>query len=218
MNIDVLDYGYVKYIDHMGTDITPAEAARMSYGAKARGWDEGDGKLIKRLLRDKHTSPFEFNEIVFEIQAPIFVARQMVRHRTANWSEFSMRYADASKVSGQIQYYTPAKWPRGSRSSTSGTEDNDTVLSQRYEHTMREAIACYNDLLVKGATKEQARIVLPTSVYTKWRWKIDFHNLSNFFRLRLADDAQYETREYAKAIYSITEQVWPKLVEASGQV
>lgn len=215
MEISVLDHGFVKYIDHMGTDITPAECARMSYDAKARGWDEGDGKLIQRLLRDGHTSPFEFNEIAFEVQAPIFVARQLVRHRTANWSEFSMRYADAGKLAGEILYYIPASF-RGqsglnAQLSLASAAIDEPVVRARYTHSVREAIGAYNDLIIAGVAREQARAVLPTCVYTKWRMKMDFHNLVKMLHLRLADDAQYETRLYAQAMRDITISIWPQL-------
>lgn len=215
MEIKVLDSGYVRYIDHMGTDITPAESARMSYGTAARGWDNGDGRLIERLLRDRHTSTFEFNEIAFEIQAPIFVARQMVRHRTANWSEFSMRYADANKLG--LEIYTPEQW----RANTSLTNRQSSGLSPyldsatigaRYRHACNELRGAYNDLIVAGVAREQARLILPVATYTKWRWKMDFHNLSHFLNLRLAEDAQWETQQYAQAIKSITATVWPRLM------
>jgi thymidylate synthase (FAD) len=212
--VDVLDHGYVKLIDSMGTDITPAESARRSYGATARGWDEGDGKLIERLLRDGHTSPFEFNEIVLEMQAPIFVARQLVRHRTASWSEFSMRYADASRVSGQILFYTPDQFRLQSginaQLSYAGTLD-ESVVKARYRAAVREALGAYNDLIVAGVAREQARAVLPTCVYTKWRWKQDFHNLTKMLKLRNAPDAQYETQLYAQAVREIALSVWPQL-------
>ena len=213
----VLDHGYVQYIDHMGTDITPAESARMSYGAKARGWDNGDGKLIKRLLRDGHTSPFEFNEIAFEIQAPIFVARQMVRHRTANWSEFSMRYADASKLSGDdILFYTPTEWRRANpQLELFESTPNSPTVSQDYAFAMRNCIETYQHLVSQGVSNELARMVLPTSVYTRWRWKIDYHNLVKFLKLRQDSDAQWEMQQYANAIKAVTAQVWPKLIEAN---
>ena len=213
----VLDHGYVLYIDSMGTDITPAESARMSYGAKGRGWDNGDGKLIKRLLRDGHTSPFEFNEIAFEIQAPIFVARQMVRHRTANWSEFSMRYADASKLSSDdILFYTPTEWRRAHpQLELFGPTTDSGTVSQDYAFAMRNCIETYKGLVAQGVSNELARLVLPASVYTRWRWKMDYHNLMKFLKLRQASDAQWETQRYANAIAKVTSQVWPRLMELS---
>lgn len=213
----VLDHGYVLYKDHMGTDITPAESARMSYGAKGRGWDNGDGKLIRRLLRDGHTSPFEFNEIHFEIQAPIFVARQMVRHRTANWSEFSMRYADANKLDeGGISFYTPQQWrPAHTQLELFGAETSSLTFSQDYAFAMRNCIETYNSLISQGVSNELARMVLPTSVYTRWRWKMDYHNLMKFLKLRQASDAQWEMQQYANAIAKVTAQVWPRLMEVN---
>ena len=215
MKIDVLDHGYVQLVNHMGTDITPAESARMSYGASARGWDEGDGKLIQRLLRDGHTSPFEFNVIVYEIQAPIFVARQLVRHRTASWSEFSMRYADANKLGGKILVYTPDWRTQSSdNAQVSVSWDHDgSIISERYKAAVQQSVAAYNDLIVAGVAREQARMILPTSVYTKWRMKMDFHNLTKMLKLRNAPDAQWETQQYAKAMQEIALQVWPKLGE-----
>ena len=213
--IKVLDHGYVKLIDKMGDDCTPAESARLSYVGTRRGWDEGDGRLTKRLLRDRHTSPFEFNEIVFEIQAPIFIARQMVRHRTANWSEFSMRYSDADKLAGEIHIYAPSQWK--SDSSVEG-ESRLAELAFEYRAHAERARWLYRQLVEQGVAKETARIVLPVSTYTRWKWKMDFHNLNHFLRLRTAMDAQPEMREYANAIKELTGQVWPRLVEASENV
>ena len=213
--IKVLDHGYVKLIDKMGDDCTQAESARLSYAGTRRGWDEGDGRLTKRLLKDKHTSPFEFNEIVFEIQAPIFIARQMVRHRTANWSEFSMRYSDAGKLAEEILIYSPANW-HGNDSSESSTRVAE--LAFEYRAHIERSRWLYRQLVEQGVAKETARIVLPVSTYTRWKWKMDFHNLNHFLRLRTAMDAQPEMREYANAIKELTKQVWPRLVEASENV
>ena len=212
LEIKVLDHGYVKLIDKMGDDCTPAESARLSYAGSRRGWDEGDGRLTKRLLKDRHTSPFEFNEIVFEIQAPIFIARQMVRHRTANWSEFSMRYSDASKLDEEILIYSPANW-YGNDSDESSTRVAE--LAFEYRAHIERSRWLYRQLVEQGVAKEEARIVLPVSTYTRWKWKMDFHNLNHFLRLRTAMDAQREMREYANAIKELTSQVWPRLVEAS---
>ena len=212
LEIKVLDHGYVKLIDKMGDDCTPAESARLSYAGSRRGWDEGDGRLTKRLLKDRHTSPFEFNEIVFEIQAPIFIARQMVRHRTANWSEFSMRYSDASKLDEEILIYSPANW-YGNDSDESSTRVAE--LAFEYRAHIERSRWLYRQLVEQGVAKEEARIVLPVSTYTRWKWKMDFHNLNHFLRLRTAMDAQPEMREYANAIKELTKQVWPRLVEAS---
>ena len=213
--IKVLDHGYVKLIDKMGDDCTPAESARLSYAGTRREWDEGDGRLTKRLLKDRHTSPFEFNEIVFEIQAPIFIARQMVRHRTANWSEFSMRYSDASKLAEEILIYSPANW-HGNDSDESSTRVAE--LTFEYRAHIERSRWLYRQLVEQGVAKETARIVLPVSTYTRWKWKMDFHNLNHFLKLRTAMDAQSEMREYANAIKELTAQVWPRLVEASEQV
>lgn len=214
--INVLDHGYVELVDHMGTDLTPAETARMSYGAKPRGWDWGDGRLTRRLLTDRHTSPFEFNEAVFEIQAPIFVARQWVRHRTANWSEFSMRYAEAERLSGdEVLYYTPNEWRRQSDADKQASVPAPLrrVPRATYEMGMKRAIAAYEILLGAGVAREQARMVLPVSVYTRWRWKLDFHNLDHFLRLRMDEHAQWEMQEYARAVEALLKTIWPRLMK-----
>ena len=218
LEIKVLDHGYVKLIDKMGDDCTPAESARLSYAGTRRGWDEGDGRLTKRLLKDRHTSPFEFNEIVFEIQAPIFIARQMVRHRTANWSEFSMRYSDASKLGSEILIYAPSSWEHSGSMEERPQEGRLAELAFEYRAHAERARWLYRQLVENGVAKETARIVLPVSTYTRWKWKMDFHNLNHFLKLRTAMDAQPEMREYANAIKDLTKQIWPRLVEASEQV
>ena len=220
--INVLDHGYVELVDHMGDDLTPAETARMSYGAKPRGWDEGDGRLTRRLLTDRHTSPFEFNEAVFEIQAPIFVARQWVRHRTANWSEFSMRYAEAERLSGdEVLFYTPSAWSYQGQANKQGSgppiKEVGRAFTSSYEQRCREAIDTYHYLLGHGVAREQARMVLPVSVYTRWRWKLDFHNLDHFLRLRMDEHAQWEMQEYARAVEALLRTIWPKLMELRSE-
>ena len=220
--INVLDHGYVELVDHMGTDLTPAETARMSYGAKPRGWEEGDGRLTRRLLTDRHTSPFEFNEAVFEIQAPIFVARQWVRHRTANWSEFSMRYAEAERLSGdEVLFYTPQTWSyqgqANKQSSGPPIKEVGRAFTSVYEDRTKAAIDAYHYLLGHGVAREQARMVLPVSVYTRWRWKLDFHNLDHFLRLRMDEHAQWEMQEYARAVESLLKTIWPRLMELRSE-
>lgn len=195
----VLDHGYIQYIDSFGTDACIADAARVSYAQNTKKTDnEG---LIRYLMRHKHTSPFEMVEVKFQIRMPIFVARQWIRHRTANVNEVSGRYSKLDKL-----YYNPQLFKKQSTTNHQGSgeylsKSAQEHLVKKYARLCDDAMDFYEDLLSRGVSKEQARYVLPLSTYTTIIWKIDLHNLFNFIRLRLPANAQYEIRVYAKALY-----------------
>lgn len=195
----LLDHGYVQYVDSFGSDACIADAARVSYAQNTKKSDnEG---LIRYLMRHKHTSPFEMCEVKFQIRMPIFVARQWIRHRTANVNEVSGRYSKLEKL-----YYNPPLFKKQSTSNQQGSGDymekaSQEIVRKKYAKLCNDAMDLYDDLLGRGMSKEQARYVLPLSTYTTIIWKIDLHNLFNFIRLRLPSNAQYEIRVYAKALY-----------------
>ena len=204
----------------MGDDLTPAAAARISFDGQPRGWDGGDGKLTRYLLTNDHLSPFEMVEVMFEVKAPIFVARQWVRHRTANWNEFSMRYAEPGRIGeyGDIEFYTPAQFAQQSgvnkQSSDQPLSPDDNVDAHAvYARANREAERAYELLIDMGVSREQARAVLPVNTYTKWVWKNDLRNTMHFMGLRQGHGAQAEIRDYADAMETLLRTRLPNLVD-----
>ena len=209
--LPVLDHGFVRVIDYMGDDSAVVQAARVSYGSGTRRVTE-DAGLIRYLMRHRHTTPFEMCEIKYHVKLPIFVARQWIRHRTANVNEYSARYSILDK-----EFYIPAPDQLSSQSAANrqgrgdvlGGEDARRVLeilredSERtyahYEEMLNENVA--GDELDPGRTglaRELARMNLTLNTYTQWYWKIDLHNLLHFLSLRADDHAQYEIRAYAE--------------------
>lgn len=189
MRINVLDKGFVELIETMGSDSTIADSARISYVGK-RSTKEADAKLIRMLMKNGHTSPFEQVEFRFLVKAPIYVARQWMRHRIWSFNEKSLRYT----AKGINEYYLP--------------ELNDEA-SKIYVDAVELGIESYNRLLELGIPKEQARGILPTSLYTVFYAKTDLHNLFHFLELRLGKGAQYEISEYANAICKLIEPIVP---------
>lgn len=222
--IPVLDHGFVELLDMMGDDREAARAARISYGTDGgnRPW-EADAKLTKYLFDNEHMTPFEMIELKFRMKMPIFVARQLVRHRTANINEFSMRYADPERLAeGEgIDYYTPIEWrvpdptnKQGSLRVVALTEQTgQNLITERYRKGIEAAIADYKFYQEQGIANELARCVLPVSVYTEWIWKCDLRNTLHLIHLRDAPHAQWETQEYASAMLALMRQALPKLME-----
>lgn len=213
----VLDKGFVELIDVMGDDREPARTARISYSDGIERTLEQDLKLSKFLLEHNHMSPFEMVEFKFRIKAPIFVARQIVRHRMVSWNEFSMRYADPSRLSDdeQIEIYMPEKLRRQDTvNKQSSTEaDFEYRVIDEYTDVQYDAIETYNELIKAGVAREVARNVLPVSVYTEWIWKIDLRNFWNVLSQRDHEGAQWETRQYAIALSDEATVVVPELMK-----
>lgn len=207
--INVLDHGFVEYIDHMGSDEAIVEAARTSYG-KGTTKVSDDETLIRYLMRKKHTSPFEFCEVKFCIKAPMDEWRQHIRHRVANVCEYSTRYSEAIDDT-----YCVDAWRMQSKSNKQGssTENLDSELQSKFSaqekdlHNISRSI--YNDRINNGVAREVARKDLPLSTYTRAYWKMDLHNLFHFLKLRLDEHAQYEIRMYAEAIGQIVKDLFP---------
>lgn len=207
-------HGEVELVDYMGNDSTVARAARTSYqGSEGKTIDD-DRRLIARLWKDKHTSPFEMVSLTFRIRLPIFVMRQHVRHRTASLNEWSFRYTECPEM-----FYVP-KDVRGQSKSNKQVGDvklNDKAIIEatyNIECANRYAYSQYKALLSLGVSREQARIVLPVSAYTQIIWNIDMRNLLHYLSLRLAPDAQREIRDYAGLIANIVKTGWPMIWEA----
>jgi thymidylate synthase (FAD) len=202
IEIKVLDHGFVIPIDYMGSDNDVVQAARTSFGPSGRPIQD-DRSLIRYLLRHRHTTPFEMLEVKFLCRMPIFVARQWIRHRTANVNEMSLRYAepleffyvpDPTKVSVQSK---DNKQGRGEPLAGEAAE----MVRDLFTDGQHEDMSRYRRLADEfGLAKELARAVLPVSLYTQWVWKIDLHNLMHFLGLRLDAHAQYEIRVFAEAM------------------
>ncbi|MEN6511378.1 MAG: FAD-dependent thymidylate synthase [Chloroherpetonaceae bacterium] len=211
-----LDKGFVRLVDVMGDDNSIVQAARVSYGKGTKSLRE-DRSLIRYLMRHSHTSPFEMVELKFHVKLPIFVARQWIRHRTANVNEYSGRYSEM-----RDEFYLPEPMQIRSQSSDNKqgrSQDElpknvvDEIL-QKMEDLQKNSYSDYLFFLENDLARELARINLPLSTYTEWYWKIDLHNLFHFLKLRLDEHAQYEIRVYAETIADIIKQILPLSYEA----
>ncbi|OGZ60789.1 MAG: hypothetical protein A2932_02385 [Candidatus Spechtbacteria bacterium RIFCSPLOWO2_01_FULL_46_10] len=208
--IKVLDHGFVYLVDYMGNDDSVVQAARVSYGEGTKKVSTNVG-LIRYLRRHMHTTPFEMLEFKFHCKMPIFVARQWVRHRTANINEYSGRYSEMSD-----EFYLPdlsviAKQSGGNR------QGRDEELNPEQQARVRELLSAdytqsyahYREFLDMNLARELARIGLSVANYTQWYWKIDLHNLMHFLALRLDEHAQWEIRQYAEAMARILKDAVP---------
>jgi thymidylate synthase (FAD) len=197
----VLDEGFVRVVDYMGGDESIVQAARVSYGKGTKKITEDRG-LIRYLLRNAHTTPFEMCEIKFHVRVPMDAWRQWIRHRTANINEYSTRYSIAIDAS---QKTSMSEWRIQAQDNKQGSEGffDETIgskLTEREEELQQFAREIYQERLQLGVAREQARKDLPLSTYTEAYWKIDLHNLLNFLALRMDSHAQFEIRSYAAVI------------------
>ncbi len=210
----VLDHGFIRVIDYMGDDAAITQAARVSYGKGTKSVSNDEG-LIRYLMRHWHSTPFEMCEIKLHVKLPVFVARQWIRHRTANVNEYSARYSILDR-----EFYIPAAEDLAAQSTTnnqgrgealSGEEvarvldwlrDDSTRAYDHYE-------AMISDEGQQGLARELARMNLPANIYTQWYWKVDLHNLFHFLRLRADAHAQMEIRVYAEKLCEIVKDWVP---------
>jgi len=228
--IPLLDHGFVRVIDYMGDDGAVVQAARVSYGKGTKKVSEDRG-LIHYLMRHRHTTPFEMCEIKYHVKLPIFVARQWIRHRTANVNEYSARY---SILDNEFYLPAPEQIAAQSRSNRQGRgEMLSPAEQQRVLDLLREdALRSYRDYTAllnqdesgnvidparQGLARELARMNLTLNFYTQWYWKTDLHNLLNFLSLRADAHAQYEIRVYADAMIETLERWVPMTAEAFRQ-
>ena len=207
----VLDEGFVRVIDYMGSDESIVQAARVSYGKGTKRVHEDRG-LIRYLMRHSHTTPFEMCELKLHVRVPMDCWRQWIRHRTANVNEYSTRYSIAIDAAHRTE---PSEWRLQSMSNRQGAAGvldttRGAFLSQRETEFQEYARNIYEERLQLGVAREQARKDLPLSTYTEAYWKIDLHNLFHFLLLRLSEGAQHEIREYARVIgYEIVRRWCP---------
>jgi thymidylate synthase (FAD) len=213
--IDVLDHGFVRLVDHMGSDLSIVRAARVSYDAAWRaGENEGsDRKLINYLWKNKHTTPFESVQFTFEVKAPIFVFRQWHRHRTWSYNELSARYKELPN-----EIYMPdlrAQSTTNKQGSETFAEAFDqSGLKARLITTYELAWETYQTLLSAGVAREIARSVLPVATYSHMFASVNLLNLFKFLTLRCDSHAQYEIRVYADAMLELITPIVPTAVEA----
>jgi thymidylate synthase (FAD) len=197
----VLDDGFVRVVDYMGSDESIVQSARVSYGKGTKKVHEDRG-LIRYLMRHRHTTPFEMCEIKFHVRVPMDCWRQWIRHRTANVNEYSTRYSVAIDAT---QTTPPDRWrvqSKGNRQGSEGYLDTETgdVLSREEREFQERARAVYESRLERGVAREQARKDLPLSTYTEAYWKVDLHNLLHFLALRMDMHSQEEIRAYARVM------------------
>ncbi|HEY6952064.1 MAG TPA: FAD-dependent thymidylate synthase [Bacteroidota bacterium] len=197
----VLDDGFVRVVDYMGSDESIVQAARVSYGVGTKKIQEDRG-LIRYLLRHQHTTPFEMCEIKFHVRVPMDCWRQWIRHRMANVNEYSTRYSIAIDAA---QKTPPSEWRKQSKDNKQGSEGFvDPAAGRKFSEQEQElhdlARNIYNERVEAGVAREQARKDLPLSTYTEAYWKADLHNLFHFLALRMDPHAQFEIRSYAHVI------------------
>lgn len=224
----VLDHGFVALVDAMPrlvpagytADQAIVQAARVSYGHGTKKVSEDRG-LIRYLLRHRHTTPFEMVEFKFHISMPIFIARQWIRHRTANVNEYSGRYSVMPD-----KFYRPSidavrkqssANRQGGEQTFSGTNTDEVATAEAFVQFLADSEKLYEryiGLTEKGVSRELARIGLPVSLYTQWYWKIDLHNLLHFLSLRMDSHAQEEIQQYSRAMYDLIQPIVPVTMEA----
>lgn len=208
----VLDDGFVRVVDYMGSDQSIVQAARVSYGAGTKQVSQDRG-LIRYLMRHYHSTPFEMCEIKLHVRVPMDTWRQWIRHRTANVNEYSTRYSIAidqfSKTNENDWRLQSSSNKQGSEGFLSGADGRELSLEENKLHN--EIWQIYNNRIEKGIAREQARKDLPLSTYTEAYWKIDLHNLLHFLRLRMDKHAQLEIRRYAETIGNEIVKRWVPL-------
>ena len=210
----VLDHGLIRVIDYMGNDAAITQAARVSYGKGTKAVQNDEG-LIRYLMRHWHSTPFEMCEVKFHIKLPVFVARQWIRHRTANVNEYSARYSILDR-----EFYIPSPDHLNAQSTINNQGRGDLlqgdeaarvldILKEDSTRAYDNYEAMISDEGQAGLARELARMNLPANVYTQWYWKVDLHNLFHFLRLRADAHAQYEIRVYAEMMCDIVKDWVP---------
>ena len=222
--IGVLDHGFVRVVDYMGDDAAIVQAARVSYGRGTKSV-RNDAGLIGYLMRHRHSTPFEMCEIKYHVKLPVFVARQWIRHRTANVNEYSARYSILDR-----EFYIPAPEHLAAQSESNRQGRGDVLegeeaawvldtlkqdAAQAYDHYERMLNEGEDaDPDKQGLARELARMNLPLNIYTQWYWKVDLHNLFHFLALRADPHAQYEIRVFAEAMLETVKRWVPLAYDA----
>lgn len=225
----VLDKGFVEVMDSLGTDLTVANAARVSFGKRKTKWDKTDARLVRYLAKYKHFSPFRHLQVQFHIKAPEFVMRQWYKHvvgiettsssstKDHAWNEISGRYVPVK------DFYVPDIWRKQSEDNKQASDGVLDDLQQKrmndtYDQYMRQVDMTYYRMIEAGMAKEQARIVLPLSQYTEVYWTASFQAIMNFIELRDEVTAQWEIQQYAKVIKESTLEIYPETTKIWSSV
>jgi len=212
----VLDKGFVRLVDYLGSDQRIVQSARVSYGEGTKTYRQDKG-LINYLMRNDHTSPFEQVVFTFHVKAPIFVARQWVRHRTARMNEISGRYSimkDECYVPEDGHIALQSEDNKQGRKDEPVDAETAAKVRDALEKGQKAAFESYHELLGMGIAKELSRVNLPLSMYTEFYWEIDLHNLFHFLQLRLDGHAQFEIRAYAEVMLEMVRAVCPIATES----
>jgi thymidylate synthase (FAD) len=214
--LQVLDHGFVRLDDAMANDLSVVNAARVSFGRRKTEMEEADVGLIRFLMRDRHGTPFEHNSFRFHVRAPIFVAREWMRHRIGSFNEFSLRYAKATD-----DFYVPEREDVRTQVGKPGSYSFEPVSDEVAQSTRDElaavyaaAFAAYERLVELGVARELARSVMPVGAYTEFYWTVNARALMNFISLRAAETAQREIRRYADAVELLFAEYMPITYEA----
>lgn len=211
--LKVLDHGFVKLIDHMGSDQAIVDAARVSYNSSTKKITKDNRSLIRYLMRNQHWTPFEMCEVKLHIKTPIFVARQWLRHRSGSYNEISARYSVLpSDFYVPDQIFEQSKTNKQCSSEELINDHNNTINSLRKEQEI--AYQNYQKRIDNNVAREISRINLPVSIYTEFYVKMNLRNLLHFLKLRLHPHAQKEIRDYASAIFTLINPLFPLAVES----
>ena len=218
--------GHVEYVEHMGSDLSIVNSARVSFGKHKEELDGKDKKLIKYLIKHRHTSTLEHCIVTFRFKVPLFIRSQHHRHRTWSYNEISRRYTEEN-----LQFYEPKTFRTQHKSNrqASNVDDLDPIMGYfedggpnyassvvRKHH--RNSVCLYNDLMSKGVCREQARGVLPQNLYTEYYGTVNLNNLIKFIELRTHDGAQWEIQQVARACLSIVENLWPIAISSYREI
>ena len=227
MKIDVLDKGYIEVVDTLGDDLTPVNAARVSFGGRSEKFTDKDRRLSKFLIKHKHFSPFRHQHVMMIIKAPEFVMRQWYKHvvgiettsthvtKDHAWNEISGRYVPYE------DFYIPDDYRAQSddnKQASDGVVDDQDGASALWKKSQSTAIKCYREMLDMGMAKEQARSILPLTVYTQVWWTASFQSIMNFIELRDEKTSQVEIQEYARALKEIMLEAYPETTKLWEEV
>ena len=227
MKINVLDKGYIEVVDVLGDDLTPVNAARVSFGQRSKTFEGKDQALTHFLIKNKHFSPFRHQHVMMIIKAPEFVMRQWYKHvvgiettsthptKDHAWNEISGRYI------AYEDFYEPTEFRAQSddnKQASEGLIEEQSKANQYWKEAQDKSVDSYNKLLKMGVAKEQARSILPLTVYTKVWWTASFQSIMNFIELRNEKTAQWEIQQYAKVLKEIMLEVFPKTTKIWSEV
>ena len=221
--------GAVEYVEHMGSDLTVVNSARVSFGKHKEEIDERDRKLIKYLIKHRHTSTLEHNLVTFRFCVPLFVRSQHHRHRTWSYNEISRRYTDVD-----IRFYQPDAFRTQHKSNRQASNNeemidpilipdlSDTDMGLTASHCIKQhhelSLRLYNDLMKNGVCREQARGVLPQNLYSEYYGTVNLNNLLKFVELRIHEGAQWEIQQVAHACLEIAHELWPETITAYREI